>query len=377
MARDTPIDNPLWIGENRAVIAKWINEFGQQAETSQLSNMSDADFTQQSLWAVLAFICKLPRITRNPVSNFKLAEDLFNSNNIPFPYSDLPVQQWGNVVLLRASILIDKTNSRNTDEATKSIRWVPPPQRFETVTPIPLQVYDQGVLRIFLSSTFRDMQNERDQFFQHGVSQLKALAKEKASWYLLIDGDLLKIAVMDGLLSVVVNQSENVHTLYVSWGLDMAGFQMPRKQTNGTLKPTSAFRSILSRGVSQNMRSNTPPSSISRLRAEFSSTLETKNMPSNTQRAMRRESFLLLTKPIDAAKRNRKRSSPNMTCFFTKELGSFPILLHHNSSPLTRILGNSRFVNLKTKPITNSSIAWLVLKAVKNCSLISRHTWPS
>eukprot|EP00002_Diphylleia_rotans_P017507 TRINITY_DN339_c0_g3_i4.p1 TRINITY_DN339_c0_g3~~TRINITY_DN339_c0_g3_i4.p1 ORF type:complete len:1206 (-),score=300.21 TRINITY_DN339_c0_g3_i4:1020-4637(-) len=59
--------------------------------------------------------------------------------------------------------------------------------KFHTTPNIPSRVLEEGVLRIFLSSTFRDMQKERDYFFQHGVPEIKEFAKTYGVELVFID----------------------------------------------------------------------------------------------------------------------------------------------------------------------------------------------
>lgn len=51
-------------------------------------------------------------------------------------------------------------------------KWNPAPQRYLTPTPLPQIVFDERVIRVFLSSTFRDMQKERYEFFKNGAPEL-------------------------------------------------------------------------------------------------------------------------------------------------------------------------------------------------------------
>jgi hypothetical protein len=51
-------------------------------------------------------------------------------------------------------------------------KWNPAPQRYLTPTPLPQIVFDERVIRVFLSSTFRDMRKERDEFFKNGAPEL-------------------------------------------------------------------------------------------------------------------------------------------------------------------------------------------------------------
>eukprot|EP00002_Diphylleia_rotans_P013202 TRINITY_DN2571_c0_g1_i3.p1 TRINITY_DN2571_c0_g1~~TRINITY_DN2571_c0_g1_i3.p1 ORF type:complete len:2315 (+),score=509.23 TRINITY_DN2571_c0_g1_i3:93-7037(+) len=78
----------------------------------------------------------------------------------------------------------DPTSPRAQELARLKKQWldpdyvVPPESRSFYITPtLPQRIIDAGVVRIFLSSTFRDMQRERDRFFQYGAIELKKFAK--------------------------------------------------------------------------------------------------------------------------------------------------------------------------------------------------------
>jgi hypothetical protein len=50
-------------------------------------------------------------------------------------------------------------------------KWNPAPQRYMSSIPLPEIIFEERVIRVFLSSTLRDIQQERDEFFKNGAPE--------------------------------------------------------------------------------------------------------------------------------------------------------------------------------------------------------------
>eukprot|EP00002_Diphylleia_rotans_P032243 TRINITY_DN6756_c0_g1_i10.p1 TRINITY_DN6756_c0_g1~~TRINITY_DN6756_c0_g1_i10.p1 ORF type:complete len:2620 (-),score=451.36 TRINITY_DN6756_c0_g1_i10:125-7984(-) len=177
------ISNPEWIKENQELIFSWLSEEQQVNREVPVDDLVDS-----VLWKLLSINVGAKLNQHDSDTCIKLARSIFKAIQLPFFFDGLNLKGKGVAVLLAASILQDKFTFWKTQGKHGNRRkWVPRPQNYKTSNQLSSRIIDEGVLRIFLSSTFRDMQHERDQFFQYGVPELKIMAKTKGLDLVFID----------------------------------------------------------------------------------------------------------------------------------------------------------------------------------------------
>eukprot|EP00002_Diphylleia_rotans_P011601 TRINITY_DN2288_c0_g1_i1.p1 TRINITY_DN2288_c0_g1~~TRINITY_DN2288_c0_g1_i1.p1 ORF type:complete len:2402 (+),score=445.90 TRINITY_DN2288_c0_g1_i1:75-7280(+) len=186
LARGEPLVRQDWIGVNHQIIMSWMNSVG-------------LDFNSGDIQVAIPIILKKlllisfehTRVSIDLQDPRKTIELLCSSYfDVPYLSCEDNVQTFHSdvVTLLQLSTLADRFKSVGDGKKEKKVnKWVPPPLNYKVVEELEEYVYREGILRIFLSSTFRDMQRERDRFFQHGAVELKKFAKTKGLELVFID----------------------------------------------------------------------------------------------------------------------------------------------------------------------------------------------
>eukprot|EP00002_Diphylleia_rotans_P039414 TRINITY_DN9131_c0_g1_i2.p1 TRINITY_DN9131_c0_g1~~TRINITY_DN9131_c0_g1_i2.p1 ORF type:complete len:1246 (-),score=226.09 TRINITY_DN9131_c0_g1_i2:104-3841(-) len=183
MKAEESIQNPDWVADNHQKLRMWLLDNSVQSYGTSVEELFES-----IIWTLVFMSVGDTKFDRSPASLIRLAKSVMSELDIPFFFKHLNIDGKESAVLLAVSILKDRLSSLKADTSKKRLRkWTPRPHNYKTCIELEDRILDEGVLRIFLSSTFRDMQKERDMFFLQGVPELKGLAKTKGLDLVFID----------------------------------------------------------------------------------------------------------------------------------------------------------------------------------------------